>query len=84
MGNFELSIMDYTNAIEIDPNYAVAYNDRGYAYRRLGKFDDAIADYNKAIELDCKGSCSLSNRAAALEGKININIYIIYLYNLLI
>ena len=38
-------------AIELNPNSAIAYNSRGIAYREKGDFDRAIEDYNKAIEL---------------------------------
>ena len=43
---------DCTKAIAIDPNDAVAYNDRGVAYEKKGDLDSALADYTKAIEID--------------------------------
>ncbi|MCP4336651.1 MAG: tetratricopeptide repeat protein [Mycoplasma sp.] len=42
----------YNKAIEIDPNYTVAYINRGIVYDRLGKNEDAMSDYNKAIEIN--------------------------------
>ena len=39
-------------AIELDPNNAKAYRNRGLAHTRLREFDDAIKDLNKSIEID--------------------------------
>ena len=46
------AIVQYTNAIELDPELAEAYNNRGSVYHYKGEFDNAIADYSRAIELD--------------------------------
>ena len=48
----ELAVADYTSAIELDPEYAKAYNNRGNAYASLGDLDRALEDYDKALELD--------------------------------
>ena len=48
----ERSIEDYDKAIELDPNDAEAYNNRGNSYSDLGQYQRAIEDYDKAIELD--------------------------------
>src|SRR5262245_59240745 len=45
------AIADYTAAIELKPDYAEAYNDRGFAYYLKGDFERAISDYARAIEL---------------------------------
>ena len=42
----------YNEAIEIDPNAAYTYNNRGIAYNDLGQNERAIQDYNKAIKLN--------------------------------
>src|SRR3989338_1288964 len=46
------AIEAYTKAIQLDPNYADAYNNRGLAYDNKRQYDRAIEDYNKAIALD--------------------------------
>ena len=51
-GEFDEAIEEFTEAIELDPEYAIAYYNRGWAYDEKGEYDEAIADYNKAIELD--------------------------------
>ena len=48
------AIDDYNKAIELYPNYAIAYYNRGGAKYDLKDYAGAIADYNKAIELDSK------------------------------
>ena len=46
------AIKHYTEAIELNPENASVYNNRGVAYRDKGDFDAASEDFNKAIELD--------------------------------
>ena len=46
------AIQDYGKAIELSPNYATAYINRGNAYENLKQYTRAIKDYNKAIELE--------------------------------
>lgn len=50
-GNFAEAIARYTRAIEINPNYAPAYNGRGNVRYSVKGYYQAIADYAKAIEL---------------------------------
>ena len=50
-GDLEKAIQLYDNAIEINPDYVYAYNNRGIAKFRLGDRDGAIADYSKAIKI---------------------------------
>ena len=47
-----LAIDEYTTAIQLDPDYAGAYYDRGIAYSNLGQHQRAIEDYDQAIQLD--------------------------------
>lgn len=51
VGDHRRSIADYTKAIEIDPNDAIAYNGRGLAKLVLGQLDDGCLDLSKAGEL---------------------------------
>ena len=46
------AIVDYTKAIELNPNYEEAYYFRGDDEDALKDYKDAIADYTKAIELN--------------------------------
>jgi tetratricopeptide (TPR) repeat protein len=46
------AIADLNKTIEIDPNYAPGYNNRGEVYRLMGDRKRAIADYRKALQID--------------------------------
>jgi len=54
-----------SKAIEIDPNFAEAYNLRGLAYDMLDDHKQAIKDYNKAIALNPKFEWAYLNRSMA-------------------
>lgn len=51
---FDQAIAAFTKAIELDPQYADAYNRRGVAYNWNKDNDAAIADFTRAIELTPK------------------------------
>jgi tetratricopeptide (TPR) repeat protein len=48
-GNLDQAIADYTEAIQLKPNFFAAYLNRGTAQRKKGEVDQAIADYTKAL-----------------------------------
>ena len=62
------AIIDYTDAIELDPEYADAYNYRGISYLSNGDIDKAITDYNNAIKLDQEFTQAYKDRATAYFG----------------
>ena len=49
---YQEAIATCDRAVELDPNYAVAYHNRGLAYSALQEYQHAIADYDRAIQLD--------------------------------
>jgi len=51
-GDHNRAVADYGEAIRIAPKYAIAYYNRGRAYRAKGDNDRAIADFEEAIRLD--------------------------------
>ena len=59
------AIADYTQAIELDPKLAPAYNNRGNAKARLKDYTGAMADYTQAIELDPNYAPAYLNRGVA-------------------
>ena len=52
-----------TDAIEKDPGFVEAYDQRGSANSRLGEYAKAIADYESAIEIDGDYAASRNNLA---------------------
>jgi len=67
--NYDLAIADYTEAIRLNPNYALAYNCRGVAYSYKGDYNSAIADYTKAIRLDSNYDTAYYDRGVAYAKK---------------
>ena len=63
----ELAIQDYTEAIRLDPQYAIAYYTRGYAYYDLGQYERAIQDYDEAIRLNPQYANAYYNRGGSYE-----------------
>ena len=48
---FDKAMDNYDQAIELNPQYADAYNNRGETKASLDDYHGAIADYNKALEI---------------------------------
>lgn len=52
--DYDSKIADYTEAIRLNPQYALAYYNRGNARSDKGDKDGAIADYTEAIRLNAQ------------------------------
>ncbi|MEO1068623.1 MAG: tetratricopeptide repeat protein [Cyanobacteria bacterium J06638_6] len=63
--DYQGAIKDYTQAVELNPRYAEAYNNRGVAYARLGDRQSAIADYDRAIGLNPDYALAYANRGSS-------------------
>ena len=64
-GDFDGAIADYNEAIRLKPDYAIAWNNRGFVKRRKDDLDGAIADYNEAIRLRPNYEEAIQNREIA-------------------
>ena len=51
LGETDMAIEAYSHAIDLKPEHANAYNNRGAAYLCKGELDLAIADFNVAVKL---------------------------------
>jgi tetratricopeptide (TPR) repeat protein len=69
--NYDQAIEDYSKAIELNPQYADAYSNRGNAYYDKRNYDQAIEDYSKAIELNPQYAIAYYNRGNAYYNKRN-------------
>jgi tetratricopeptide (TPR) repeat protein len=61
-GDLKGAITDFDQAIRLNPNFALAYNNRGNARSSLGDKQSAIADYDQAIRLDANNALTYYNR----------------------
>ena len=73
LGQINNAIERYTHAINLNPNNAASYNNRGGAYRDQGNIDRAIVDFTKAIDLNPKDARTYSNRGGAYSIKGDID-----------
>jgi len=64
-GEAKQAIADYDRAIELRPDYALAYNNRGAAYASMGEYDLAIADFARTIEMRPDDAGGHFNRGAS-------------------
>ncbi len=74
-GQFSEAINVYAQVLEIDPKNAIAYNQRGNAYRQLEQYDLCINDYTQAIQnasSQAESATYYANRGAAfaLQGDL--------------
>jgi TPR repeat/Tetratricopeptide repeat len=64
-GDLESAIEDYNKALDINPQDAEAYYNRGNAKYNQGDLETAIEDYNKAIDINPKYANAYNNRGDA-------------------
>ncbi|ABM79602.1 Hypothetical protein P9303_28721 [Prochlorococcus marinus str. MIT 9303] len=62
LNDYQGAISDLNKALEINPQYAPAYENRGNAKKKLKDYQGAITDYNKAIEINPQHTGPFNNR----------------------
>ncbi|MGB7001057.1 MAG: tetratricopeptide repeat protein [Halobacteriota archaeon] len=65
--NLNDSTQYFDKGIEIDPEYAAAWNNKGCALRDLGRYEEAIAACDKAIEIDPQLAAAWNNKGGTLR-----------------
>jgi tetratricopeptide (TPR) repeat protein len=68
-GNYKKAVENYEKAVEIDPEFAFAWDNMGLAFRKLEDYDKALAAYNKSLEIDPYGLMPLQNIAIVYRYK---------------
>ncbi len=58
---YELAVVDFDKAIEMNPKESMAYFNRGDSYEKMGNLQKAIDDYRKASELDASNEPAKNN-----------------------
>lgn len=67
--DYHAAIADFTEAIRLDPTFATAYNNRGFAYQKIGHQEGANADFTEAIRLNPLHANAYNNRGAFYNTK---------------
>ncbi len=65
IGNYRKSVEAFSRVIDLNQDFAHAYNNRGVAYSELGNYRLAIQDYNRAVILDPEEVVFRFNRGIA-------------------
>jgi len=67
--DYDRAMIEYSEAIRLNPNLAQAYYNRGQVYFLKGDWDRAIAEYTQAIRADPDYAKAYNNRGAAYANK---------------
>jgi tetratricopeptide (TPR) repeat protein len=63
----EEALKSYSKALDINPNDADAWNNKGLALESLGRLGDAIKSYTKALDIDPNDADAWFNRGLAFQ-----------------
>ena len=66
---YDRAIASLDEAIRLDPNDPLAFNNRGWNWWSKGDGNRAIADYTEAIRLDPRSALTYGNRAAVRHAR---------------
>ncbi|MDD3150232.1 MAG: tetratricopeptide repeat protein, partial [Candidatus Gastranaerophilales bacterium] len=66
---YELSLMEFENAIKSNPKHYQAYNNAGKIYKEIGNIDKAQKYFDKAVEIEPQFSNAVENSGTALFAK---------------
>jgi tetratricopeptide (TPR) repeat protein len=67
MDQYPRVIEDFDKAIELYPDTAFSYTDRGVSYGKLGQYQQAIEDFDKAIQLQPGDAAAYYNRGLVYD-----------------
>jgi tetratricopeptide (TPR) repeat protein len=72
-GDLEAAIVHFSNAIELNPDFAVAYHNRAIVYKQLGAEERSAEDFDRALELNAASTKTLFAKAKLKERMGDIN-----------
>ncbi len=70
---YDKSIIDFSEALLINPKNPYSFNFRGEAWREKGNFDRALADFEDALAIDAGFTGAYLNRGLTFEKQGNTN-----------
>src|SRR5215472_18551049 len=65
-GFYDNAIADFTEAIQRNPKFTLAFQNRGRAWHKKGEYDRAIQDFGEALRLDAKNAAAFADRGTSL------------------
>jgi tetratricopeptide (TPR) repeat protein len=68
--SLEMKISELSKALEINPKFALAYNERGIAHAKIFKFERAITDYDSALALMPESPIFHFNKALSCDNAV--------------
>jgi tetratricopeptide (TPR) repeat protein len=66
-GDYSTALDYYDQAINISPNYAKAWNNKGLALHKLRKYQEAIEYFDRALEIDPEFARAWNNKGNVLH-----------------
>lgn len=70
---FEQAIINFNEALKINPNFAQAENNLGVTYQKLNNLDEAVLHFSKAIDLNHNFAEAQNNLGIVLKKKNKLN-----------
>jgi len=72
--NYENALLEFSNAVDLYPNYAEAYSNRGVVYMQQKKFNKALEDLKRSAELKPEDPIIYYNLAAlySLQNQLDL------------
>jgi tetratricopeptide (TPR) repeat protein len=67
LGETKLAVEDFNRAVQLFPEYAATYNNRGNLLLSIGMVKEALKDFDRAILLSPGYAAAYNNRAGALS-----------------
>jgi tetratricopeptide (TPR) repeat protein len=71
LGKYAEAIADYDSAIQLNPSFAVALNNRAWAYFKWGKAQQGLNDVERSLALDSMSPHSYDTRAHIMQAAGN-------------
>lgn len=68
-GNYDSAVTYFKKALQIDSNFAFAWDNLGITYRKMENYDKAIEAYQKSLEVDPEGLMPLQNLGIVYQYK---------------
>ena len=68
-GEHDKAIVEYSEAIRLDPRSVLAYNGRGVAWAKQGQYDKAMTDFDEAVRINPNFAYTYNSRGAVWASK---------------